>query len=121
MSNTTIAHIANELHTHAQQGNFEYIKSTYFAQDALSEEPPHATLFATAQGVANIIAKGHKFNSQVETLHSITVHTPVIVGKYIFMQVIFDVTLIAIPRLQFNEMIQYTIENEQIVKEAFFY
>ena len=78
--------IADRLTELCRQGQFEEAQKELYATDVVSIEPEAPPAFEKeTKGLQAIIEKGHKFNSMVEKMNSVTVSDP-LVAAAIFRQ-----------------------------------
>ena len=119
----TIEQIANRLTELCRQGQYETAQKELFAQNAVSIEPENSPAPGTKkiEGLENIVAKGHQFQSMLEDIHSGSVSDPVIAGNYFSVAAVLDATYKGMGRQKMEEVCVYKVQDGKIVSEEFFY
>ncbi len=114
--------IAARLVELCRKGEFETAQNELFATDAVSIEPQASPAFAKeTKGLAAIIEKGHKFDSMVETMHSLEVSEPVVTTQSFACSLKMDITMKGRPRAEMAELCVYEVKDGKIVSEQFHY
>ncbi|MGE7774854.1 SnoaL-like domain-containing protein [Chitinophaga sp. NPDC101104] len=117
----TTAQIAYRLETLCRAGDFHTAVDELFADDAVSIEPVETPEFQKeTSGKANILQKGEKFYSLVDTMHSLDVRDTVITGNVIAFVLSMDVTMKDRPRTTWEELCVYQVKDGKVVSEQFF-
>ena len=117
----TTNEIAKRLAELCSKEEYETAQKELYADDATSIEPMESPMFAKEiHGLQNIIEKGHKFDSIVETMHSTKVSEPLVAGNSIAFTLTMDVTMKGRPRETISELCVYEVKNGKIIKEQFF-
>ena len=116
----TTEQIANRLAELCRKGEFETAQKELFAADATSTEPFASPDFElVTKGLDAIIAKGHKFDSMVETTHGVTISDPLIAGKSFAITLAMDVTMKGKERMTMSELCVYQVKEGKIISESF--
>ncbi|MBI2515454.1 MAG: nuclear transport factor 2 family protein [Opitutae bacterium] len=117
----TIQEIAQHLVAHCRKANFEAAQKELYAADAISIEPYATPAFdKETKGLAAIIAKGHKFNAMIETMHSLTVSEPLVAGSSFACTMQLDVTMKGQGRMNMTELCVYQVKDGKVVSEQFY-
>lgn len=124
MANQTIAQIANQLVDNCRSGNEMQGLDDLYADNAVSVEAMAnpATGSAEVQSREGIRAKHEWWNGAFE-VHEMNVEGPFLHGENQF-SVIFELDSTdkaSNERTQMKEVAVYTVENNKIAKEQFFY
>ena len=114
--------IAKKLANYCRKGDWSAAHNELYAENAKSIEPYASEDFPETEtvGLKNIKAKGEKFDSLVETMHSITVSEPLIAGSTIAFVLTMDVTMKGKGRMGMPELCVYQVKDGKIVSEEFF-
>ena len=120
-TNMTNQEIASRLYELCQQGQFETAQKELYANNATSTESNMQGGRETATGIEAIKAKGDKFQSMVEEMHSGYTNEPKVMGNYIFMEMGMDVTMKGMGRMNMVEMCSYEVKDGKIISEEFYY
>lgn len=118
----TIQELASRLANYCREGQFEAAQKELFADDVVSIEA-----FATpgfekeTKGLEANIAKGQLFGASVKEVHSIAVSEPLITENTIAFTLDMDLTMKERGRTRMNELCVYTVKDEKIIAEQFFY
>src|SRR5262245_61409903 len=117
----TTKDIADRLVKYCREAKWEAAQRELYADEAVSIEPYASPAFdKETKGLAAIIAKGHKFNSMVETMHALSVSEPMVAANAIACTMNLDVTMKGQGRMQMSELCVYTVKDGKIVSEQFF-
>ncbi len=112
--------IAARLVELCRKGEFETAQKELFADDAVSIEPQSSPAFEKeTKGLPAIIEKGHKFESMVETMHSLEVSEPIVAGQAFACSMKMDITMKGRPRMEMAEVCVYESKDGKIVSEQF--
>src|ERR1700761_7491420 len=97
--------IASRLAELCSQGQFEAAQKELFADDAVSIEQ-HATpdFPKETKGLKNIIEKGHKWEANIEQVHSCAASKPLIAGNAFAVTLSMDVTMKGQGRMKLEEV-----------------
>jgi hypothetical protein len=117
----TIQEISNRLIELTTAGQYEQAQKELYAANAVSHEPAGSPALPTVEGLDNIIAKGHQFQSMIEAVHSSHHSDPIIMGTHFAIGAMMDVTLKGMGRQKMEEIAVYEVKDGKIVKEEFFY
>jgi len=116
----TTRQIANRLAELCRKGDFASAQKELFADDAVSIEPyPSPDFDKETKGLNNILAKGDKFESMVDTMHSFTVSEPLIAGNSFAMTMDMDATMKGKDRMKMTELCIYKLKDGKIISEEF--
>jgi hypothetical protein len=112
--------VARKLVDYCRKGDWSGAQNELYAENAKSIEPYASDDFAReTSGLKNIKAKIAKFNSMVETMHSITVSEPLVVGSTIAFVLTMDATMKG-ERMKMEELCVYQVKDGKIISEEFF-
>lgn len=114
--------IAKKLADYCRKGEWSKAHNELYAENAKSIEPYSTPDFPDTEtvGLKAIKAKGEKFDSMVETMHSITVSEPLIAGNTLAFVLTMDVTMKGKGRMGMPELCVYQVKDGKIVSEEFF-
>lgn len=112
--------IADRLHELYQIQEFSQAWDELFSPNAKSLEPPYLGLKA-ANGKKAVEAQRSASKKNFEKIHSETYYPAIIVGPYIFIEMVLSITMKETGRQTIRKMIKYTIEAGKISSEEFFY
>jgi ketosteroid isomerase-like protein len=113
--------IAKHLVDYCRNGNFDTAQAELFAPDAISIEPYSTPDFEKeTKGLSAIKAKGKKFESMVEQVHSIETSEPLVAGNTIAFTMTMDMTMKGKGRMKMPELCVYQVKDGKIVSEQFF-
>jgi hypothetical protein len=116
----TTPQIATRLAELCRQGQFETAQKELFADHAISIEPfPSPDFDKETKGLDAIIKKGHKFESMVEEMHSMTVSEPLAAGNSFALIMGMDVKMKDRDRMNMSELCVYEVKDGKIVSETF--
>jgi hypothetical protein len=114
-----ITDVAQGLVALCREGKFEEATERYYADDIVSVEPFGED--PVAKGIAAVKAKGEWWVANHE-VHGLEVGGPYINGDQFAVRFVIDVTEKASgKRSVFDEIGVYTVKNDKIAHEAFFY
>jgi flagellar basal body rod protein FlgF len=86
--------IAKRLISYCRKAEWSVAHNELYANDAVSIEPYSTPAFEKeTKGLAAIKVKGDKFDSMVETMHSIETSEPLIAGNSIAFTLTMDITM----------------------------
>ncbi|MEP7144750.1 MAG: SnoaL-like domain-containing protein [Ferruginibacter sp.] len=113
--------IAARLADLCRQGQFETAQKELYAENAISIEPYDMPDFPKeTKGLPGIIEKGHKFQSTVETIHSLAVSEPLVVAGSFAVTLQIDMTAKEKGRMDMSEICVYNVKDGKIISEEFF-
>ena len=113
--------IASRLAELCNQGKFEAAQKELFAEDAVSIEQQASQDFPKeTKGLRNIIEKGHKWEANVEQVHSCSASKPLIAGNAFALTLAMDVTMKGRGRMKLEEVCVYEVKDGKIASEQFF-
>ena len=116
-----IQEIAQRLVELCNKGDFETAQKELFASDAVSIEPTASPAFEKEiQGLDNIIAKGHKFNSMIEKMNSISVSEPLCADNSFALTLHMDAVMKEQGAMKMTELCVYMVKNGKIISEQFY-
>ncbi|HET7537236.1 MAG TPA: SnoaL-like domain-containing protein, partial [Candidatus Didemnitutus sp.] len=108
--------IANKLVAFCKEAKWEAAQKELFANDAVSIEPYASPAFAKeTKGLAAIIEKGHKFDSMVEKIHSLTVSPPLVSKNSFAVVMTMDVTMKGEGHMDMKELCVYEVKDGKII------
>lgn len=117
----TTKEISTRLAELCQQGQFETAQKELYAGDAISFEQEASPAFEKeTKGLGAIVEKGHKFDSMVEEMHSLTVSEPVIADNSFAFSMFVDATMKGMGRMPMTELCVYKVKDGKIISEEFF-
>ena len=117
----TIKEIADRLVQLCARGQFETAQKELFAEDVVSIEPYSTPVFEKeTKGLAAIIEKGKKFDSMVQTMHTLEVSEPLIATESFAVTMRMDVTMKEKGQMDMTELCLYKVKDGKIVSEEFF-
>ena len=117
----SIEKIANRLVELCKEGKYDVAQKELYAQNATSTEPEHSPGLKYAEGLDNIVKKGHEFQSMIEAVHGNEVSAPIIAGNFFSVGAILDITMKGMGRVTMTEVAVYKVADGKIVSEEFFY
>jgi len=120
----TTQEIADRYYELAQQGEWMQIQNELHDENVVSQEPEHVALRGQpviTKGREALKAKGDASRQMIETLHSQFCGKPVVGGNFFSLVLKRDVTFKNRPRTQLEEICVFTVNNNKIVAEQFFY
>ncbi len=113
--------IANRLAEFCNKGDFETAQKELFANDAVSIEPYATPAFEKEiKGLDNIIEKGHKFDSMVEKMNSLSVSEPICADNSFAFTLTMDAVMKEMGPLKMTELCVYEIKDGKIISEQFY-
>jgi hypothetical protein len=116
----TTKQIAERLVALCREGKFEEAQKTLFANDAVSIEPYETPEFPReTKGLNAILAKGQRFMSMVEQMHSMSVGDPIVAGSSFACTMRLDVTMKGQGRMDMSELCVYDVKDGKIISEQF--
>ncbi|MEP6674341.1 MAG: SnoaL-like domain-containing protein [Ferruginibacter sp.] len=116
----TTKEIADRLTALCRKGEFETAQKELFAEDVVSLEPYATPAFEKeTRGLPDVIAKGHKFQSMVETMHAMEVSEPIVAGNSFAVSMRLDVTMKGQPRMDMTELCLYKVKEGKVISEEF--
>jgi hypothetical protein len=113
--------VAKRLVEYCRKGDWSGAHKELYAKDASSKEPyPTENFEQEVRGLDAIKAKGKKFNALTDTIHSIKVSEPLVVGSAIAFTLEMDITMKGQDRMSMPELCVYTLKDGKIISEEFF-
>ena len=113
--------IASRLAELCNQGKFEAAQKELFAENAVSiEQEASQDLPKETKGLRNIIEKGHKWEANIEQVHSCSASKPLIAGNAFALTLAMDVTMKGRGRMKLEEVCVYEVKDGKIASEQFF-
>jgi hypothetical protein len=113
--------IATRLAELCNKGDFETAQKELFANDAVSIEPYASPAFEKEiRGLDKILEKGHKFESMVEKMNSISVSEPICAGNSFALTLILDAVMKEKGPMLMTELCVYQIKDGKIISEQFY-
>lgn len=115
----TVQDIAQAFTALCAQGKFEEAGHAWWSDDIVSREPMPGDM-AEIRGRAAVDAKGAWWYANHD-VHSAQVLGPYVHGEQFMVRFTMDVTPKGGARMTLDEMGLYTVKNEKIVEERFFF
>ena len=113
--------IAKKLVAYCKDANWEGAQRELYASNARSIEPYSTPEFEKETiGLDAILAKGDKFSSMVEKMHSITIGEPMVAESSLAFLMTMDVTMKGQGRMKMAEICLYKVKDGKIISEEFF-
>lgn len=113
--------IAKRLAELCNKGDFETAQKELFANDAVSIEPFATPAFEKeTKGLDNIIEKGHKFESMVEKMNSMSVSEPICADNSFALTMTMDVVMKEQGEMKMTELCVYELKDGKIISEQFY-
>jgi len=117
--NTT--EIAGRLVAHCREAKWEAAQRELYANDAVSIETKPSPVFEKeTKGLNAIIEKGHKFDSMIEKVYSVSVSEPLVAGDSFVCTMAMDVKMKGQDRMKMAELCLYQVKDGKIISEQFF-
>ena len=117
----TTEQIAKRLVELCSKSEYETAQKELFATDATNTEPfPTPDFEQITKGLEAIIAKGHKFDSMVETMHGVKISDPLIAGNSFAITLMMDATMKGKARMNMSELCVYQVKDGKIISESFY-
>jgi len=117
--NTT--EIAGRLVAHCREAKWEAAQRELFANDAVSIEPSSSHGFEKeTKGLEAIVAKGHKFDSMIEKVYSLSVSDPLVATNSFTCTMAMDIKMKGQDRMKMAEVCLYQVKDGKIISEQFF-
>lgn len=118
----TTQQVADKLVSYCKKADWDTALKELYADNAVSLEMPGAPNFPErTEGVKNLIAKGERWGSMMESFHGIEVEGPLVAGDHFTCTLKMDVTMKGLPRMVNEEVGLYQVKDGKIVSEQFFY
>lgn len=117
----TTQEIANRFYELAQANQWDKIQDEFFAENAVSIEPPDSPGMQSVEGLAAIREKGRQFGEMLEEMHGGFVTAPVVGGRFFSVAMGMDCTMKGMGRQKLDEIAVYEVKDGKIVREQFFY
>lgn len=112
--------IARRLVALCREAKWETAQRELYANDAVSLEPFATPVFdQQTRGLEAIVEKGRKFDSMVETMHSLSVSDPVVAGQSFACVMHLDTTMKGEGRMKMAELCVYDVKDGKIISEQF--
>ena len=116
----TTKEIAGQLVDICRKGDFQKAQKNLFSDDAVSIEPYATPAFEKeTKGIKAILDKAEKFDSMVETMHSMEVSDPLVADNSFACTMTMDVTMKGRDRMHMTELCVYEVKDGKIVREEF--
>lgn len=117
----TIKEIADRLVQLCARGQFEAAQKELFDENAVSIEPYDTPDFPKeTHGLDAIIEKGKKFDSRVQTMHTLEVSEPLVATESFAVTMHMDVTMEEQGHMDMVEICLYKVQNGKVISEEFF-
>jgi hypothetical protein len=116
----TTQEIANRLVEICRSGEWEKAQRELYAEDAVSKEPYATPAFEKeTKGLQAIFDKGRKFDSMIDTLHSLSVSDPIVAENSFACILDMDITMKQQGRMHMKELCIYKVKDGKIIEEEF--
>ena len=116
----TTKEIADRLVALCREAKYEQAQKELYSPDAVSIEPEATPAFdKVTKGLPAIIAKGHKFEAMVETMHSNVVSEPIVAQGSFACLMSMDITMKGQGRMKMSELCLYKVKDGKIISEEF--
>lgn len=116
----TTQEIANRLVEICRAGEWEKAQRELYADDAVSVEPYATPEFEQeTKGLKAILDKGRKFDSMVDTVHSLNVSDPIVAENSFACILDMDISMKQKGRMHMKELCIYKVKDGKIVEEEF--
>jgi len=117
----TTKEIATALANYCREGLWAKAQQEFYAEDIISIEPYATDNFEKeTRGLKNILAKGDKFQSLVEEMHSIEVGEPILAENSFAFVMTMDVTMKGKDRFKMPELCVYSLRDGKVITEQFY-
>ena len=117
----TTKEIADRLVQLCARGQFETAQKELFADDVVSIEPYATPEFEKeTHGLPAILEKNKKFDSMVETLHTLEVSEPLVASETFAITMRLDITMKEKGHMDMTELCLYKVKDGKIISEEFF-
>ena len=118
----TTKEIAAKLAKYCERGDFVAAQKELYADDVISIEPEDNPGFdKETKGLKNVNDKIEKFMSSVEESYGNKVHDTIIAGNSFAFVLDMDIKMKGQDRMTMSEICVYTIKDEKIIQEEFFW
>ncbi|RYZ64850.1 MAG: nuclear transport factor 2 family protein [Proteobacteria bacterium] len=101
------------------EGKFDEAGNRFWSEDIVSREAMGGEM-AVATGLAAVKAKGEWWNTNHE-VHGVKVEGPYVSGNQFVVRFTMDITPKGRERVTMDEVGVYTVNDDRIVEESFFY
>ncbi len=117
----TTQEIANRLVELCRIGNYEQAVKELYSPNIVSVEP-EGVPNRVVTGLAAIAEKGKNFEAKIESFNSSVVTDPIVADNVFSLAMLMNVNMKGVPvPIDMNEICVYTVADDKIVKEEFFY
>jgi ketosteroid isomerase-like protein len=117
----TTQEVADKLVSICRSGDWTKAQKELYAEDVVSIEPEATPAFdKETKGLAAIIEKGKKFESMVQTMHSIALSAPIVAPNSFAFILDMDATMKEGGRMNMKELCVYQVKDGKITEEQFF-
>ena len=117
----TTQQIADKLVQYCRTGEWAKAQQELYAENCSSIEPEASPGFEkVTKGLPAIVEKGKKFDSMVETMHSIKMSDPIVAGNSFACVLDMDATMKGMGRTPMKELCVYQIKDGKVVEEQFY-
>ena len=119
---SSVKAIADKLRDYCKKGDFEGAQQALYGDDVVSIEPEAMKGYdKETKGKDAVFNKIHQWNQTVEKLHGIEISEPQVAGNSFSFVMEMDITMKGQERMSMPEICVYTVKNDKIVKESFFW
>ncbi len=116
----TTQEVANRLVELCRKGQILEAEQELYAENVTSTEPENSPN-KSAQGKANVLAKGKAFAELIEERHDGFFGDPVVCGNYFSFACMLDATMKGMGRMKLEEICVYGVKDGKIISTQFFY
>jgi hypothetical protein len=120
----TTQELANRYYDLFQQREVAQIYEQFYSTDIVCTEPEHALAMGVptiTKGIEAVLAKSKARQELIEEVHSFFCSKPVVGGNYFSLAMGRDMTLKNGQRLQSAEIAVFSVKDDKIITETFFY
>lgn len=117
-----IQEIAKQLVSYCRKGDWQGAYDTLYSENIISIEPYSTPFFEKETiGLDAVRDKAIVFENMIDQIHSLEVSEPLIAGNHLAFTITIDAVRKKMGRMISAELCVYTLANNQIIKEEFFY
>lgn len=118
----TVKEIATKLAKYCEDEDYLSAQKTLYADDVESIEPEDNPGYdKETKGIKKVNEKIEKFTSSIEKSYGTKVSEPLIAGNSFTFKLDMDIKMKGQDRMTMSELCVYTVKDEKIIKEEFFW
>ena len=118
----TIKEIAEKLAKYCEKNDYVTAQKELYAENIISIEPDESAGFdKETKGLKNVNEKITKFMSGVEESYGTKVHNTIFAGNSFAFVLDMDIKMKGQERMTMSEICVYTVKDEKIIQEEFFW